>query len=363
MERSKTDRVTTATSLIEQLVSDGEAIRISNPPARVRAQYRSAIHQAIAGGLVPEGFVLRHSGRDTGDLTIRLVAIADAAPHSPEYQPVPVPDTVDRMNPVVGGILDDATSLRVSESARERALRIVQAISEECVRRQWACTSAMAKGSTLRIGVGDDAFVIEVFEEFDRRALPDDEVARAAKYDWQRVPLIVRDAPTGRLGVRFSDRFAQRSQFVDRKRWTLESRLPHFFAAIEASARAHRDQRESIATALAAQQDQWDLAVRQARSDFIDSYNRDRLSRQVNAMKKAQAIREYCNEALVRLEGAPIAERSQGAQWVEWARGEADRLDLVWETRSLRFDEPQDVSPADIQEFMPPGLSAYRRPS
>lgn len=363
MERSKTERATTATSLIERLVSNGDAIRISNPPPRVRARYRSAIHQAIADGLIPEGFVLRHSGRDKGDLTIRLVAIADTGPHAPEYQPIPVPDKLNRMNPVVVGILDDAQSMRVSESARERALRIVQAISEECSRRQWACTSDMAKGSTLRISVDDDAFTIEVFEEFDRRALPDDEVARAAKYDWQRVPLIVRDAPTGRLGVRFNDRFAQRSQFGDRKRWTLESRLPHFFAAIEASARAHQNQRNSIANALAAQQDQWDEAMRQARSDFLDSYNRDRLSRQVNAMNEAQAIRNYCREALARLEGASIAEKTRGAEWVEWARDQADRLDLVWGTQNLGFDEPEDVSPADLQEFMPPGLSAYRRPS
>jgi len=45
-----------------------------------RAAYRRAIHQINQERLAGPGFVLRHRGRDHGDLVIRLVAIGDGQP-------------------------------------------------------------------------------------------------------------------------------------------------------------------------------------------------------------------------------------------------------------------------------------------
>jgi hypothetical protein len=63
-------------SLIDQLQADG-IVTLTDPTAFTRAAYRSAISRAITEGLVPDGYALRHSGRDRGDLVIRLVVASE----------------------------------------------------------------------------------------------------------------------------------------------------------------------------------------------------------------------------------------------------------------------------------------------
>ena len=65
-------------------------------PRTVRAQYRRAIHGAKERGLVPEGLQLWHTGRDRGDMVIRLLKRHTTPPRivppmqAPETARVPV---------------------------------------------------------------------------------------------------------------------------------------------------------------------------------------------------------------------------------------------------------------------------------
>lgn len=70
----------TPEQLLAALRAGDRQSTIADPPARVRAAHRSAISRAIAEGLVPDGYVLRHKRRDHGDLVIRLVLRAEAVP-------------------------------------------------------------------------------------------------------------------------------------------------------------------------------------------------------------------------------------------------------------------------------------------
>ena len=63
----------TPTELMDELNSADGEIYIADPSERVRAQYRRAIHGAKELGLVPEGLQLWHTGRDRGDMVIRLL--------------------------------------------------------------------------------------------------------------------------------------------------------------------------------------------------------------------------------------------------------------------------------------------------
>ena len=66
--------------LIRALEGAGGTLRVPNPSGSVRHACRSAIHDALERHLVPAGHRLRHTGRDKGDLVIRLVSEADAMP-------------------------------------------------------------------------------------------------------------------------------------------------------------------------------------------------------------------------------------------------------------------------------------------
>lgn len=61
-----------AQQLIDQLTQADGAVRIEEPDEHTRAQYRRAIHAAKQHKLIPDGHELRHTGRDRGDIVVRL---------------------------------------------------------------------------------------------------------------------------------------------------------------------------------------------------------------------------------------------------------------------------------------------------
>jgi len=61
-----------AGELIERLRAEGGPVTIEAPDDDTRALYRRIIHAAKQFHLVPDGFHLKHTGRGSGDLIIRL---------------------------------------------------------------------------------------------------------------------------------------------------------------------------------------------------------------------------------------------------------------------------------------------------
>lgn len=61
-----------AAELIKRLQAEGGTLHIPDPDPGTRARYRSALYAAKQPGIVPEGHHLLHTGRDKGDLIIRL---------------------------------------------------------------------------------------------------------------------------------------------------------------------------------------------------------------------------------------------------------------------------------------------------
>ena len=104
---------------------------VADPPGPLRAAYRRAISRAITTGLVPAGHRLRHSGRDHGDLVIRLARLDDEPPPPEPLSEIPVPSSLEGCHAAVAAIRDTPGLLKVSDAARVRALLIVQAIAAE----------------------------------------------------------------------------------------------------------------------------------------------------------------------------------------------------------------------------------------
>jgi hypothetical protein len=125
---------------------------IRDPDQQIRARYRRAIHRLIINHQIPDGFGLRHTGRDRGDLTIRLTALPDD-PRQPDPPPrVSVPDTMDEVTPAVRA-LGEGERLAVTPDALNRALRITQAIADECTVRGWAFAPSPNGDRAFRITV------------------------------------------------------------------------------------------------------------------------------------------------------------------------------------------------------------------
>ncbi|MDP7703354.1 hypothetical protein QXK92_11725 [Mycobacterium sp. TY815] len=237
-----------AAELLVQLTSAGSQLTVPSPTDRQRAMYRRAIHRLITGHHLPEGFVLRHTGRDHGDLTIRLQH-DDEGPRRPPSPKVTVPQSsvaiTDAVRDLVSGI-----RLPVTEPTMERALRILQAVANECAVRGWSMNRDPEDDGWLKIISSDGAFQLSLREQLVDCDVPDEATLSASKYSWQRIPLQARKVGSGRLTLQLGKYYRTRS-WSDRSRWSLEDKLGALFAELDAKvAEAVEDRRRREADLL-----------------------------------------------------------------------------------------------------------------
>jgi len=95
--------VLTPAELLVRIRDAGNELRIPNLPPAERAEYRKVIWRLLNDDdLLPAGMRLRHTGRDHGDLVLRLVP--DTEEHRPrplEPAVVPVPEQLRRPHPLL----------------------------------------------------------------------------------------------------------------------------------------------------------------------------------------------------------------------------------------------------------------------
>ncbi len=132
----------TPAELIDQLNSADGEIYIADPSERVRAQYRRAIYDAKERGLVPEGLQLWHTGRDRGDMVIRLLKRHTRPPRvappvqAPETARVPVIEKRVKEKRVKRPTIDlkpALASLAVSKGLLPRCRAILQQLTDEAL--------------------------------------------------------------------------------------------------------------------------------------------------------------------------------------------------------------------------------------
>lgn len=347
--------------LLANLTAGHGPVIVASPTDRERARYRRAIHRIIAERLTPEGYLLRHTGRDRGDLTISLVPESESrqSTPSPEVE-VPAPGT-----PLSEEVRNLAAGRRmaVTDSSTQRALRILQAIHSQCTARGWSLQRDPTDERGFRVSTPECDFELALIEELIDQELPDEDVLAAAKYPWQRVPLKKRKVGSGRLSLRLGPYYHCRT-WADRRRWTLEDKLGAVVAEMQrrvdeaASSRRRRDED------LTHRQHEWDAAVEDAKRAFVIDLNRRRIREQAARHAEAKSLRTY-SQAL-----RDLAEAQTGTaisdplrQWAQAAQDEADRLDPLTDPAGLRHVEPDNLQPDDYAAFMPPGLNAHNRPT
>lgn len=365
--RGRTTRKATfdvnAEDLIARLLAHDEMLTIDDPQPEVRAAYRRAISRAIADGLVPAGSALRHTGRDRGNLVIRLIPEEDS-PERPEHPRVPVPESSDRLHRSVRELRDSrGERLNVSPSVQHRALLILQAIADECERRghEFALPPDDAPG-TFRLTIDGVPTDFDMLEERVRRPVPNADELAEVKYEWQRVRSTVQKILSGRLLIRSGPSYS-RTSWADRKRWTLDSRLPHLFAYAENQAAETLERRAREERERADRRRAWELAKIEARQRFVEDLNRRRLREQVENYRRAGELLRYV-EALEKKSStlANQGEADQVRAWARWSRSEADRVDPLLRPADLQYIEPDEVTDIDLDPFMPRGMTARRPP-
>jgi hypothetical protein len=350
-----------AADILAQLAEADHTLTMRSPGPRERARYRRAIHQIITRSLIPEGFQLRHQGRDHGDLTIRLIPERDVPQRTPAAD-VGVPASGNAVSAETRDLLANRR-IAFSDSSKERALRIVQAISTECASRGWTLGADPRDERAFQVTTPECTFELTLSEELVAREMPDEEALDAAKYPWQRVPLQMRKVGSGRLTLRLGRYYRYRT-WSDRSRWTLEDKLGAALAEMQSRVDEAAAERRRAADDLLRRQQAWDAAVQQAKADYIVDLNRRRVRDQATRHGEAQSLRAYA-DALTALAHSH-ADSPDAPSLLEWARAandEADRLDPLKHLDKLRHLNPGNPEPDDYAQFMPKGMNAHRRPT
>lgn len=349
-----------ATEILAELATEPRTVTVLAPAARDRARYRRAIHHIITTHQIPGGFQLRHTGRDDGDLVIRLIPESDA-PQRPPTPDVAVPAEGRAVSTEVRDLAADRR-MAVSDNAMERALRILQAIHTECVARGWTLRADRTDQRAFEVTTPECTFDLTLTEELVNREMPDQEVLETAKYPWQRVPLQMRKVGSGRLTFRLGRYYRYRT-WGDRTRWTLEDKLGAAFAEMQSRVDEAAAERRRKEDDLLRRQQAWDAAVKQAKAAYVVDLNRRRLREQAARHAEAQALRTYAQALAVLADSQPESTNTALLDWARAADEEAQRLDPLNDRDSLQRLDPENPQPDDYAPFMPKGMNAHRRPT
>ncbi|GII02760.1 hypothetical protein [Planobispora takensis] len=357
-----------AKDLIERLQLNGGTVEIENPDEGTRAAYRRAIHAAKQHGLVPAGFHLLHTGRNGGDLIIRL---SDDA-HSDETDwnriRLGVRDKVTDINSLVEMLRTHPEILVVSDTLRSRALDLVRSLAQEAGRRgHKLAISKKRKARGLYVQVGTRQYPIAVKEEHDRvpRA-PQQDARRRRRYDWERVPVEYELVPAGRLRLELPhSEHGQQDHWSDTPRSQVESKVREILKEVESRAKAdeqaaltqRRQHEEWLAEQErkeAAERARWEEAMVRAHACALDDYHHKTFAKALDAWITTTEIREFCAALEHAAVDSPETEEAESARsWIEWGRALADRLDPVrGPSRLTRAAFDQDPAPDDLRPHL-----------
>jgi hypothetical protein len=194
----------TAEDLIARVQDAGGTLQVPDPDDRTRAQYRRALHAAKQRGLVPEGFHVLHTGRDQGDLVIRLES--DAEPDDTDWNRIRLGarDLITDPAVLAGRLREDRSSVDVSDPLLDRALALAAALAREAGRRGFQLAlSRRGKPRGLHLHAGGHQIAVTISEEIDQvpHAYTAAEMRDRRIYAWQRVQPETDPVPSGRLRI------------------------------------------------------------------------------------------------------------------------------------------------------------------
>jgi hypothetical protein len=372
---ARTAMIQEATTLIERLQSSGGTVTVSDPDTETRASYRRAIHAAKQHKLVPDGYDLRHTGRNTGDLVIRLYSATQ--PYDTDWNRLRLGQSDERVTAAAdySALERDPTNLGVAPESVPRVLAVLRAINDVGVPRKCRVgVNLTTKNPKPYVKFGSARRSLDFFEEYDQvpHELTAEERRTKRLRPWAHIPEFDRVA-TGRLRleIRESQSGHQRLIWRDIANKSLERQATRIVAdiikAIEeqeqiAAAFREREKERQAAARLAEQQAteerrrrdierkaQWELAIAKARRLAIEEHRRTTFDNAMQQWQQAENMRAFC-DALEHTSAGQQARRGELTAWLVWARARADEVDPTLGTPTLTtIDFTTEPRPEDLR--------------
>jgi hypothetical protein len=189
------------------------------------------------------------------------------------------------------------------------------------------------------------------WEERKRQREEDREALRFNRWDVGRIDAYDKGA-TGQLDLFIVDHSPRQAKWGDRKRWTLEDRLPQVLRELETLAIEAEERRVAHEHRQAERRAAWETAMERARVQAIEGYHVELLNRRVAAWDRAEQTRAYC-DAVVARHGAAIENDPAATQWISFAQAYADKLQEL-----PRMPDDPELRHEDLKPYLG-GWSPY----
>jgi hypothetical protein len=336
-------------SKTEQLVADVLAAdgRLTLPDETNQGgvNWRQRAYAAQRHGKVPEGKHLSVSWtRDAFE-----IALVDGdTGNELGADAVPVPSRLSRYHRVAQEFRDRTSLHEVSRKALPRVLRIVHALAMEAERRGYkvACVQVRedsygrsewkpGRDGQLTFAIDGHQLNVRIWEkgagirgpyERQKKRFEEDREQPVRLMQFVERPKAYDSGATGELNIEalgWSN--SRQSSWGDRKRWTLEDRLPQLMRELETQSAEAEARRLAKEREDAERQHQWEAAMDRAKRRLFEAHRVDVLRKRVRAWEEANAIRAYCDAVEARHGADAVNADSEAAQWLALAREHADR--------------------------------------
>ncbi|WP_370078106.1 hypothetical protein [Streptacidiphilus sp. MAP12-16] len=348
---------TDGADLIRRLCAAGGTLTVQDPGVVTRSRWTKAFYEAVNRNEVPAGHKLRLAGRERGDLKVRLVdLLLEASPPPPPV--IEVPTELTRPHPLISatrkalgrartGMADTRgqqgmVPIHVSRPLVDRTLRIMQGLLTAAEQRGYDVEARMRPALRARdepvaelvITVKGHAFPLEICERTSKQ--PHEPTPRELR-DAERQPTWMRSripkydhVPDGRLMIDapgHDSTYGHRQyDCSDGARWTLESRLGHLLAAIEAWADQAEEERLKAEQAEEIRKQRWYEVIDQAHQKLIHDHRLKALEQQLDDWRTACEIRSLSTAVRQQSDGT-LSDAT--AEWLRWAEAHADSIDPV----------------------------------
>jgi hypothetical protein len=337
--------------LLARLASSDGHLRVRSPSDGERAAWRRAIHAVKQQGRIPGGHHLRHTGRDKGDLVIRLMPgrHPDEKYRAGRPPPIPVPHALDQLHPVIANLATDTSWPPVSTDSRNRALRLVQALLTEADRRGYRSHPAPPGPAGLVIEIEAWSGLLMVGEETDNVWYTPTAADLAGRklYTWQRIQPELRECPSGRLFIELDapPRYEGRPRrWADRTRWRLDDKLEEILAELQHRADIEQQPGPTPPTRTppsAALATFAESAVNDARQRTLDDYHATRMRELLVHWIPESPVLQFCDELDRAARTATPSRAESMRSWAAWAREHVDIISTHGQLPDLPIFEPR----------------------
>jgi hypothetical protein len=355
----------------EQLVADvlaaGGRLTLPDETAHGGVNWRQRAYAAQRHGKVPAGKRLSVSWTNAG---FEIELLDGETGNELGAEAVPVPARLSKDHPVAREFRDRTSLHEVSRKALPRVLRIVHALAKEAERRgyQLACVRARedsygrsewkpSQHGQLVFTINGHELNVRLWEKGAGLRGPYEQQRRRWQEDREKPYrlMLFLDRPkpydsgaTGELNIEVLGwSHGRQTKWGDRRRWTLEDRLPQLIRELETQAVEAEERRLAKEREEAERRRQWEAAMDRAKLRLIEDHRVDVLRSRVTAWHQADAIRAYCDAVEARHGADTIAADPDAAQWLAFAREHADRAQ-----RLPRMPADPEVTPEALKPYL-----------